>query len=470
MSYLLSVNDVSYSYPNSDRAVFDGLDLRISAGEMVALIGPNGAGKTTLAMIIAGMLPPDRGTILLDGADIYDDGYVARPGEVGFLYQDPADGILTTSVEREIAFGPENACVPTAEIRRIVEKLSSAFGLERALKKVIEELSGGNIERCALAGAMSTNPRLLILDEPDSFLDFEGKRRFWREIDELRRAGTAVLYITQSRSGPSRADRIYRLVNGSFSSDNIFNDNKIDKIISNDILDKSLYRFKDIAFSYNNNEVLHGVNIEIRGGERVALLGASGSGKTTLARVCAGLYSPDKGEIDLPADGRIALSFQFPAKQLFAETVLEDVAFGPKNLGLTDPQALARRTLSRVGIDEELYDRSPFELSDGQQRWVGIAGALACEPRCIFFDEPTATLDARGRTLFRNIVSELSSEGRATVVITHDLELAAACASRAVALKGGAVAFDGPLSRILEDRELRASLGIGTESDLLGGL
>jgi energy-coupling factor transport system ATP-binding protein len=474
MSYLLEAKSISFSYSGNKTPVLDGLDLNISSGELVALIGPNGSGKTTLAMILSGMFEPDSGEVLLDGSEIYDESYIPRAGEVGFLYQNPSDGILTTSVEREIAFGMENACVPSGEIRRRVDRFAAAFGLEDALKRSVEQLSGGNIERCALAAAMATEPKLLILDEPDSFLDFEGKLRFWRMVEDLEASGTAIFYITQSIAGASRADRKYYIKNGILVEYNNIQNNKITPITSTNISNDRSYRFANIHFSYNKNEILHGIDIEIKGGERVALLGPSGSGKTTLARVCAGLFQSNSGKIFLPdkknrRDGiPIALSFQFPEKQLFAETVLEDVAFGPKNLGLTKPKAIAIRALERVGIDEMGFvARSPFELSGGQQRWVGLAGVLACEPDCIFFDEPTGALDPNGKELFRDLIAELAEDDIAIFIITHDLELASACAERAIVLRDGEVAFEGSMTCLMNDRKLRSSLGLGTEEDLL---
>ncbi len=196
---MLIAEDIRFTYPGTARPVLEGVSLELAPGEMLAITGPNGSGKTTLALILAGLIEPQSGMVSFEGFDLFsDDGQEVARCKIGFLFQDPADGILTTSVEREIAFGPENLAMPTPELRLLVDSLLDEFDLRSERSRPVEELSGGGVERCALAAAVATRPSLLILDEPDSFLDFAGKRRFWAEIERLRDSGTAMVFITQS--------------------------------------------------------------------------------------------------------------------------------------------------------------------------------------------------------------------------------------------------------------------------------
>jgi len=459
---MLIAEDIRFTYPGTARPVLEGVSLELAPGEMLAITGPNGSGKTTLALILAGLIEPQSGMVSFEGFDLFsDDGQEVARCKIGFLFQDPADGILTTSVEREIAFGPENLAMPTPELRLLVDSLLDEFDLRSERSRPVEELSGGGVERCALAAAVATRPSLLILDEPDSFLDFAGKRRFWAEIERLRDSGTAMVFITQSVAAAGRADNVLEL--GSNISNTLYN-NAIEHNILSKTLDNTLLSLDNIDFLYGRDVALEDVSLDFHGGQSVAILGPSGAGKTTLARVCAGLYKPDSGTID--AKGRVGISFQFPGRQLFAETVLDDVAFGPKSLKINDPNTIAIKALETIGIGEEFYGRSPFELSDGEQRLVGIAGVLATGARCIIFDEPAATLDSTGKARFIELVGRLLSERRAVGIITHELELAAACANRAVVLQKGRVVYDGDIDNLMQDRELRNSFGLGTEEDL----
>jgi len=457
---MLTAHEISFSYPEGPQ-VLRGISLELRSGEMLTITGPNGCGKTTLALILAGIIPPDSGELRFKDVAVFsDDGQALIRRELSLLFQDPEDGILTTSVEREIAFGPENHGIPTDHIRAIVDDLASKFGLTPVLRNSTEELSGGELERCALAAAIATQPSVIILDEPDSFLDYDGKHRFWEEIEKLKSAGTAIVHITQSETAIMRAEKVLELAP-------VIERRRI-RLVRNPVsIRERVIEMRNVSFSYDKKPVIENVDFTIIAGESVAIFGESGSGKTTLARIAAGLYKPDSGTVE--STGRVGISFQFPARQLFAETVRDDVAFGPKSIGLDGPKTLAESALKAIGVERDLFDRSPFELSDGEQRRVGIAGILAIDPVCVFFDEPTATLDSRGRARFVEIVVRLNSEGKGVALITHDIEIAARCCSRAIVLKNGGVIFDGDIDILMTDRELRNSLGLGTDSDIYGG-
>lgn len=205
-------------------------------------------------------------------------------------------------------------------------------------------------------------------------------------------------------------------------------------------------------------EALRGVGLTVGRGDLLVIAGATGSGKSTLLRVLAGLLEPDTGTVEVDGDsprsrasrGRVAIVFQNPESQFFAETLLADVAFGPRNLGAAEPGQAAASALEAVGLDPDSYGRrSPFTLSGGEARRAAIAGALAMQAPYLLLDEPTAGLDARGR---RDVLTAIASErARAgLVVVTHDPEEFLGGASRVLVLDSGATAFEGSVGDLTE--------------------
>ena len=211
------------------------------------------------------------------------------------------------------------------------------------------------------------------------------------------------------------------------------------------------------------NEVLalNDVSLNIEEGSFVALVGETGSGKSTLVQHLNALILPDSGSIEVDEftigpkkrknkklhDLRkhIGLIFQFPEYQLFEETVIKDVAFGPKNFGFKDEEARekAKEALALVNIDESYFERTPFELSGGERRRVAIAGILALDPDILVLDEPTAGLDYQGSQDVMNLVKELNNKGKTIILVTHDMDVVYRYASRAILMKNGKVDFDG---------------------------
>ena len=205
---------------------------------------------------------------------------------------------------------------------------------------------------------------------------------------------------------------------------------------------------------------LNDVSLEIAKGEIVAIIGHTGSGKSTLVQHLNGLLKPDKGsasidDIDITAKGaeaktarqQVGMVFQYPEHQLFAETVFEDIAFGPRNKGFADDEVekQVREAMAFVGLDYDTYaQRSPFQLSGGQMRRVAIAGVVAMNPDYLVLDEPSAGLDPRSRNaVFKEIMSLHKSRGIAIVLVTHSMEEAVKYADRLLVINAGKVLFDG---------------------------
>ncbi len=233
------------------------------------------------------------------------------------------------------------------------------------------------------------------------------------------------------------------------------------------------FRYKGVGAS--PEDVLQAIDLRVDEGEFLALVGASGSGKTTLMQHLTGLLRPDRGRVLVDgkelgeelsfaeARRRIGLVFQFPEAQLFEETLYADVAFGPRNLGLSQEEVHARvvSAFADVELDFERFkDRSPFTLSEGEKRRAAIAGVLAMQPELLVLDEPTAGLDHNGLLSVVQILRKLHAQGKSIVLISHDLELVAALVERIVVLQAGRIRFDGPRAKLLQDHRLMAQLDL----------
>ncbi|WP_033518459.1 ATP-binding cassette domain-containing protein, partial [Bifidobacterium cuniculi] len=319
---------------------------------------------------------------------------------------------------------------------------------------------GGQQQRVAIAGMLAMDAQVLILDEPTAMLDPQGRAEVMRTLDAVQAHGTAIVLVTHHPEERLKADRVLTLDHGRIVSDRppipledgsrpvaADRPDGLSEASRTDTAAEPMVRFEQVTFAYHRQDapVLEDWSCEVRQGETVAVTGANGSGKTTFARLLAGLERPVSGRvlvdgIDVGHAGRrdrkalrrtVGLIMQRPERQLFADTVAQDVAFGPINQGLS-PDAVAdrvREALALVGMEDHA-DRSPFALSGGQQRLVAIAGVLACHPRLLVMDEPTASLDEKGTGRVLRIMRELRERGVTVVVITHDLGLAREMADR----------------------------------------
>ncbi len=231
--------------------------------------------------------------------------------------------------------------------------------------------------------------------------------------------------------------------------------------------------FEKVNFTYFpktpfEHKALHDINLKFEDGKFYALVGHTGSGKSTLVQNINALLLPTSGEVHIDElrvtprkkdvgfkliRRKCGLVFQFPESQLFEESVVKDVMFGPKNFGLKEEEAKAKalEALKLVGLDESLYEKSPFDLSGGQKRRVAIAGVLAMDPDVLILDEPTAGLDPAGSEAIMNIFKKLNEMGKTIILITHDMNVVYEYASNVVVLKEGKVVYDGDKNSLFED-------------------
>ncbi len=309
----------------------------------------------------------------------------------------------------------------------------------------------------------------------------------YRKVDELEKLGVESLFqykiakdLNLDLSGYGdkilSLEDVAREVNAKYSSDeklreeiNRFSNRNNDVLISAKNL---FYNYKD---GNNEIEAVKDISFSIRRGEKLAIAGKTGSGKSTLLYMLNGLYRPQKGELSVcgfdvknaknlkTLRKKIGFVFQYPEHQLFGNTVLDDVMYGPMNFGMKKGEALeaAKRTLSLVGISEDYYEYSPFDLSGGQKKRVALAGILAYEPEILILDEPVCGLDPQAKKEFFNLINALNEEKNVTVIfVSHDMKDVYEVAHRLIVLDGGALVYDGDTGAVLENEEMAEKFGL----------
>lgn len=526
---LVYLEDVRYHYPSAAEptgaAALAGVSLHIGRGEFVAVVGGNGSGKSTLARLLNALLLPAAGRVLIAGLDTRAAAHRAEiRRRVGLVFQNPENQIVASTVEDDIAFGPENLGLAPDDIEQRVRRALATMGIAHLASAEPHHLSGGQQQRVAIAGILAMEPDLICLDEPTSSLDPRARSDVMAAVAQLHAAGHAVLLITHHMVEASQAGRVIVLAQGRVVLDappvEAFADPRLEgwgiepppatlawralgrpgglpppldmETLAERLLPRLrrsplrpvapaaaatgpdgsrglrlegiTYRFPATSGGAGAPPALDGVDLRLTPRECVALLGATGSGKSTLALHAGALLRPLRGTVTVdglrPWQERrwrrarvlravrrtVGVVFQRPEAQFFEETVEDEVAFGPRNFGLSEARArqAALAALEWMGLDPAAASRSPFELSGGEMRRVAIASVLAFSPEYLLLDEPTAGLDARGRRTVLELVGALRGRGCGVLLITHRMEEAGALADRLVVLARGRVVAAGP--------------------------
>ena len=425
---LAVVESLTFAYGGGP-PVLDGVSLEVGEGEHVALLGPSGSGKSTLLRALSRLVPHFHGGTFAGRVAVAGlDTRRARPsdlaGLVASVFQDPEDQIVMSKVANEVAFGLENTAAPAAEIWPRVEDALVAVGAEHLAERATGELSGGELQRVALASALALRPRLLLLDEPTSQLDPEAAEAFFDLVERLE---CAVVVSEQRPARPlAHVDRVVFMDTGR-----VVLDAPRDDALAWLAAHRPLYlphapdvvcSVRGVRFSYGDHLVLDGTSLEVRRGEIVALTGPNGVGKTTLAQIAAGLLGADAGEV---AHARAAYLAQDPGRHVVTERVLDEVALG------ADVER-ARAALAELGLEQHL-DRHPRDLSSGERERLALAAVLATGPELLVLDEPTRGVDPDRKAELARLL-RAQAPRRGTVVVTHDLPFAAEVADRVVEL------------------------------------
>lgn len=466
----VSLQKVRFSYDGGKTWILDGIDLEIAYGQRIAIIGKNGSGKSTLAKIIAGLSSPDSGIVTLCGIKVFEannvdsKAYQKARDSIGALFQSPEDQIVTTVVEDDVAFGLENLCASKEFMKQNISNALRAVNMENHRFSDPSNMSGGQQQRVAIASSIATKSKLIVLDEPTSMLDSCAKEDVDKLFDKLQTSGTTIVQVTHKISECKNADRILMLENGKLRDvsllelDEFFTEKSPAVIESKSMTENAkksntAIEISNLNVSYTNSQspIIRDYSLSVKSGEIVAIMGKNGCGKSTLAKAICALIKYDSGSICVNGikisektsksqmreiRKNIGYVMQLPEQQLFAQTVFEDVAYGPKNFGLEGRELHSRvlNALKSLHI-EHLAQKSPFELSGGQQRLAAIAGVLACNPKILVLDEPTAGLDFEYAKIVLKILSDLHNKGITIIVITHDLNEAKSLGARIVTLE-----------------------------------
>ena len=493
---MITANDLTFAYPGQE-PVLRSVSLNIQAGSHVAVMGSNGSGKSTLAFLIKGLLQPVSGSISVDGfSPDNDTSRFEIMKRVGLVFQNPDHTIVATTVEREIAFGLENSGVPPDEMKHRVNDALGRFGLMRYRHTNPANLSGGEKQRCALAGVMVMQPSHLILDEPTSLLDPENRSRLLSSIHEAADHGTTVIHITPFIEEARTAGRVIILDNceicmdgspgeilkdtGRFRTCSVSGDDfrnvatAQEKSVKNGPAASraenpaqtqtegiTLISLEHVAYIYDNgtpfqNQALRDISMNISRGSSTAVLGPSGSGKSTFLEIVSGVTTGTGGSVRVVGNPLRAMAFQFPEDQMFGDTVASYVSFGPRNTGISEddmPETVAK-ALASVGLDPDRYSsRDPLMLSGGEQRRAALAGVLAMNPDVLVLDEPIAGLDRSGMEIIIQFLHRYVVYGGTLLFSTHDFEVAWRLASFAVVLRDGCMESYGAIDDVFRESE-----------------
>jgi len=509
-------------YTGAGRAALEGLDLDLPAGALAVVMGATGAGKSTLARCLTRIVPcftpgDVSGDIRLAGEPIDGRRVGELAGTIGMVFQDFEAQLFSTDITQEVVFALEQTGVPPGEMPARVRRALADVGLAGFEGRDPTTLSGGEKQRLAIAGLLALRPRIMLLDEPTTDLDPVGRAEVLHTLAALRAEGLTLLVIDHDPSAAADADVLLLLHEGRVvacaSPERVLADvatctaagvrpADVARVFSALGLDAPpldvetaaaqlraagleprplqevargradgavAVEVRGLGHRYANGyEALGDVNLRIRRGEIVALVGRNGSGKTTLAKHLNGLLAPTTGSVvvegkrvdALPLEEmarRVGYVFQDPDHQLFAATVGEEVAFGPQNLGLPPGEVAARVThaLQAVGLDDR--DADPFLLDKGFRQRLAVAAVLALGPDVLVLDEPTTGLDFREQQRMMELVRALNAAGRTIVVITHTPWVIAEYADRVVLLGGGRVRYDGDVRGFFADDALLAA-------------
>ncbi len=504
---MIRFDDVSFSYAGAQQPTLCNVTLEIPEGEFCVVVGETGSGKSTLLRAINGLVPHFTGgslsgNVAVEGRSTRDH----RPRElaevVGYVGQNPVAGFVTERVEDELAYTMENLAVPPDAMRRRVEDAVDLLGLQDLRDRSLRALSGGQQQRVAIGAVLTASPRVLVLDEPTSALDPAAAEEVLSALARLvqdvgitvcmaehrlervlpfadrmvlvpgggapltiglpeevmldapvappivelgRMVGWAPLPLTvrdarreavalKTRIGPSSAATPAPLATGT-----------------------PVAAAQRLTVSYGPVSALISLDLELRPGEVTVLMGRNGSGKSTLLNTLAGARAPSRGSVGVDGQNpsrmepaqrvrEVGLVPQDPGLLLYGESVLDECQRADHTSGLAKGTTSATLEGIVPGLPPE---RHPRDLSEGQRLALALAVVLAPAPRLLLLDEPTRGLDYPSKDRLITLLRRLADEGHAVVLATHDVELAARVADRAVVMADGEIIADGPAHTVV---------------------
>ncbi|HWS52994.1 MAG TPA: ABC transporter ATP-binding protein [Pyrinomonadaceae bacterium] len=524
MTAAIQIENLTFTYRGRDEPALAGVDLSVAEGQFVAVMGHAGCGKSTLCMCLNALIPRFfrgelRGAVVVRGRAVAESAIREMAREVGLVFQDFESQLVSTEVEQELAFGPENYGVPREEILRRVDKYLSLVRLGELRGREQATLSGGQRQLLAVASVLTLETPIVVLDEPTSDLDPANREEVLGIARRIAESGRVVVMVEHEPEAVIGADRILLMREGR-----VLAYDSAEKLLSRvDLMEEAGVRplqmvelFRKLGFAqapltleeglellrankravrrgpgpdgggaggpvilearglshvYPNGNVtaLSRLNLRIREGEFLAVLGQNGCGKSTLGKLLSGLLRPTEGEVLFEGErtgeaARGALArqvgyvYQNPAYQVFAANVYQEVSFGLRNFGVPEAEIKPRVAEALEAVDLKGYEeRDPFGLTRGELQRVAVASILVSRPRVLILDEPTTGMDYRQQRGMMEMLTRLHRAGHTLIVITHSMWVAAEYATRALVMRGGEIILDGHPREVFAEEELLAS-------------
>ena len=523
----LEVEHLKYRYPHTKKLALDDISFTAEKGEFIGIIGENGAGKSTLSQAFCGLVPQFYkgaygGKVTVDGIAAATTPTAELCKKVGLIFQNPFNQLsgAKDTVWDEVAFGLENFGVPAEQIHERLDKVLHQLDIWQFREKNPFDLSGGQMQRVAIASVLAMEPEILLLDEPTSQLDPQGSEEVFHTVELLAQTGITIFMIEQKMEKlASYCDKILLLHEGkqiAFDTpEKIFarpdlaelgicppyvtrycieqhllrpdgtypvvvedvkealKRDKERKVTLPQLADTVLaeasenrFNVRNLKFSYTEDHPIF-ENFQLSLDQRpTAIIGQNGAGKTTLVRLLKGLLKPSAGTILYQGEdisrrtvaslaGQVGYVFQNPDDQIFKYKVIDEVMFGPLNIGMPKEKAM-EKAMEALALTEltSYADENPYDLELSQRKLVAIASVLAMDTDVIILDEPTIAQDYRGKEIIRKIIASLSEQGKLVLAILHDMDFVAQCFSRVVVLAHGQLLADGTPSEVFVQEDV----------------
>ena len=530
MAYI-KVENLKYRYPNTKKLALDDLNFEIEKGSFIGIAGANGAGKSTLCQAFNGLVPgffkgAYGGRVIIDGEETAKVPVSRLCQKVGLVFQNPFNQLsgAKETVFEEIAFGLQNFGVLADEMIKRVNEVMELLDIAEYKRRNPFDLSGGQMQRVALAGILAMKPDVIVLDEPTSQLDPAGSEEVFAAVDKLAKSGITIIMVEQKleklaeycdkilllHEGHQIAfdtpDKIFsredlkscgvnppaytricqtfgiRKANGcypaslkdtlaqkdQFPQEEIFGKACTEEIEELDqrVSGKEVFRMEHLNFEYlENTPVLKDLNL-LLDGRSTAVIGQNGAGKTTLVKLLKGLLKPVSGNVYYGGEdiagktvamlaGEVGYVFQNPDDQIFKYHVIDEVMFGPLNIGMSAEEAKkhAVAALTEVGL-VKLVNENPYDLELSERKLVAIASVLAMDTKVLILDEPTIAQDWNGRKILQQIIRNLRKQGKMVLSILHDMDFVAENFERVIVMAHGKVLADGTKEMIFAQSEV----------------
>lgn len=529
---VITVENLRYQYPHAEKLALDGITFSVERGEFIGIIGENGAGKSTLSQALIGLVPQFYkgaygGKVIVNGKEAGNTPVAQMCGNVGLVFQNPFNQLsgAKDTVYDEVAFGMQNLGVPRAEMHKRAEEALKLLDIWQYRERNPFDLSGGQMQRVAIASVLVMRPDVMVLDEPTSQLDPEGSEEVFRAVEKLTKSGITILMIEQkieklaaycSRilllhqgkqiafdtpqkifsmenledygvqapaftricraenvtlpdgTYPVTVEEAVGVMQAKHASSELSGSNGLDGSNSADDAVKrsmEMFRIEHLDFSYLANvPILKDLNLHLDG-RPTAIIGQNGAGKTTLVKLLKGLLKPVSGNIYFRGEemagktvamlaGNVGYVFQNPDDQIFKYNVLDEVMFGPLNIGMDPERAKseAKKALELTGLAGK-EGENPYDLEMYERKMTAIASVLAMDTDVLILDEPTIAQDWRGRRIIGSIIRSLTERGKLVIAILHDMDFVAENFERVIVMAHGTVLADGRAEEVFEQEE-----------------